>query len=85
MLVRRLVLGPDPALRGAVRSFIPAGTEVDLSVPVSGDGIAEVPLTEQVRDLDGEELQLLFAQIAWTLRQVSGVERSLRPQPRRSM
>lgn len=75
MLVRRLVLGPDPALRGAVRSFIPAGTEVDLSVPVSGDGIAEVPLTEQVRDLDGEELQLVFAQIAWTLRQVSGVER----------
>ena len=66
---------PRPGPARAVRSFIPAGTEVDLSVPVSGDGIADVPLTEQVRELDGEELELVFAQIAWTLRQVSGVER----------
>ena len=55
---------------------MPRGTRLDgISVPVSRDNTAEVPLSDQVLDLDDNQLNLLFAQLSWTLGQIAGVER----------
>jgi hypothetical protein len=76
LLVAGLLRGPERDLRDVERSFFPAGTSLDgISVPVSRDGTAEVPLSDDVLDVDDDQLSLLFAQLAWTLGQVSGVER----------
>jgi hypothetical protein len=76
LLVSGLLRGPDRGLLGVERTFIPARTELgDISVPVSRDGTAVVPLTDEVLDLDDERLNLAFAQLAWTLAQVPGVEK----------
>jgi hypothetical protein len=76
MLVSGLLRGPDRDLLGVERTFLPARTRLDdLSVPVSREGTVEVPLTDQVLDLDDRELNLVFAQLAWTLRQIPGVDR----------
>lgn len=75
-LVSGLLLGPDRDLLGVERTFVPARTRLDdISVPVSQDGTAEIPLSDEVLDLDDEQLSLVFAQLAWTLSQVPGVER----------
>lgn len=74
LLVRRLLRGPHPRLDGVLQTFVPGGTEYVLSVPVSPDGVAEVGLSEQLLQLGAEERQLVLAQLAWTLRQVEGVE-----------
>jgi hypothetical protein len=74
LLVRRLLQGPDPALEGVLRTFIPGGTRYFLSVPVSPEGVAEVPLNEQLLHLKAEDRQMALAQLAWTLRQVTGLE-----------
>jgi hypothetical protein len=76
LLVSGLLRGPDRSLLGVERTFLPARTELgDISVPVTRDGTAVVPLTDQVLDLDDEQLNLAFAQLAWTLQQVPGIER----------
>ena len=76
VLVSGLLRGPDRALLGVERTFFPARTKLDdLSVPVSRDGTAQVPLTDEVLDLDTDGLNLMFAQLAWTLGQIPGVER----------
>jgi hypothetical protein len=76
MLVAGLLKGPARELLGVERTFFPASTSLDgISVPVSRDGTAEVPLSDAVLDVDDQQLNLLFAQIAWTLSQISGVER----------
>jgi hypothetical protein len=76
LLVAGLLQGPEPYLRGTERSFFPDGSSLDgISVPVSRSGTAEVPLNHQVLDVGDKQLGKLFAQLAWTLAQVSGVER----------
>ena len=76
MLVAGLLKGPARNLRGVERTFFPPSTSLDgISVPVSRDGTAEVPLSDAVLDVDDQQLNLLFAQIAWTLSQIPGVER----------
>ncbi len=75
LLVRRLLDGPDPRLEGVLRSYVPADTEdIPWSVPVSLEGVAEVTLGDPFLDLDDEDRELALAQLAWTLRQVTGVE-----------
>jgi len=74
LLVTRLLQGPHPRLDGVLRTFIPGGTKYVLSVPVSPEGIAEVELNRQVLSLEGEARQMALSQLAWTLRQVTGVE-----------
>lgn len=74
LLVRGLLQGVDERLLGTERTYIPAGTELDLSVPVSDDGTAEVPVTDDVLDLSEEQLQLALSQLAATLQQVPGIE-----------
>ena len=71
-LVRGLVQGPGPELAGVSRSYLPAGLQEGLSVPVSASGIADVALTGGHGDaaqLGPQVLSQLTAQLAWTLRQ----------------
>ncbi|MFL6132467.1 MAG: LpqB family beta-propeller domain-containing protein, partial [Nocardioidaceae bacterium] len=76
LLVSGLLRGPERDLRDVERSFFPSGTSLDgISVPVSRDGTAEVPLSDAVLDVDDQQLNLLFAQIGWTMGQIPGVER----------
>ncbi|MBA2463901.1 MAG: GerMN domain-containing protein [Nocardioidaceae bacterium] len=76
ILVAGLLAGPHRELLGVERTFLPARTRLDdISVPVTQDGVVEVPLSDEILDLDGERLSLAFAQLAWTLRQVAGTER----------
>jgi hypothetical protein len=76
LLTAGLLKGPDRDLLGVERTFVPAGTALDgISVPVSRDGTAEVPLSDEVLDVDDDRLNLLLAQLGWTLGQISGVER----------
>jgi hypothetical protein len=75
-LVDGLLQGPGRGLLGVERTFVPARTKLDdISVPVSQEGTAEVPLSDEVLDLDDEQLSLVFAQLAWTLAQIPGIER----------
>ncbi len=76
LLLASLLQGPEPDLRRTERTFFPRGTRLDgISVPVSRDGTAEVPLSDQVLDAGNTDENLLFAQIAWTLGQLPGVQR----------
>ncbi len=76
LLVAALLKGPAPALQGVETTFVPRGTRLDgISVPVTRDNTAEVPLSKEVLDLGDDQLNLLFAQLSWTLGQISGVER----------
>jgi hypothetical protein len=72
-LVRALLAGPSPWLGPAVRTAIPTGTKLVVdSVPVR-DGVAVVNLTQPAAAAVGRDAAAMSAQIAWTLRQLSGV------------
>jgi hypothetical protein len=73
LLAQGLLAGPTPWLAGAVRDLVPAGTTVDLSVPVSVSGTAEVSLSDSIEDLGPDERVQLLAQFLWTLGQVPGI------------
>ena len=73
LLVEGLLAGPIPRLAPAVDTLVPASTEVNVSVPVSPAGLADVALSRDVLALSGEDRQLLLAQLVWTLRQVTGI------------
>jgi hypothetical protein len=76
LLVAGLLKGPEGDLEGVERTFVPRGTALDgISVPVTRFGTAEVPLSDEVLDADNDQLKLVFAQLAWTLAQVPGVQR----------
>ncbi|WP_127480770.1 LpqB family beta-propeller domain-containing protein [Nocardioides pantholopis] len=74
-LVNGLLVGPDPALDRATRTFLPAGLSAGLSVPVSEDGVAEIDLGGEAARPTPESVRYIVAQLAWTLRQVPGIER----------
>ncbi len=70
-LVDGLLAGPVISAPGVERSFLPPGLEVDLSVTLTEDGIAEVPLLGGVTMPTEDEAALLVAQLARTLAQDS--------------
>ncbi|MCW2867920.1 MAG: hypothetical protein JWR20_2108 [Marmoricola sp.] len=74
-LVRGLLAGPGRGLADVSRSALPSGTGLDLSVVVTESGVAEVPLSREVLQLDPRELTRAVDQLAWTLRQVPDVRR----------
>jgi hypothetical protein len=74
-LVRGLLAGPGSTLAGVSRSALPQRTDLDLSVVVTESGVAEVPLTRDVLRAPPGELSRAVDQLAWTLRQVPGIER----------
>ncbi len=76
LLVAGLLKGPGQDLLGVERTFLPSGTALDgISVPVNRSGVAEVPLSDEVLDVDDTRLNLVFAQLSWTLAQIPTVER----------
>jgi hypothetical protein len=72
-LMRALLAGPDVLLAPGVRTAAPRGTSLVGNVPISADGVAEVDLSANVRQITGPQLVRLSAQIVWTLRQIPGV------------
>lgn len=74
-LVRGLLSGPSPELADVVTSGFPAGTGLDLGVVVDDDGVAEVPLAPAALRLSQAEVSRAVVQLAWTLRQVPGINR----------
>jgi hypothetical protein len=68
-LVRGLLQGPPDAATGSTASFFPRGSELaDVSVTVD-KGVAEVALRGDLASTSPESLDLMAAQLAWTLRQ----------------
>ncbi|WP_310964396.1 LpqB family beta-propeller domain-containing protein [Nocardioides terrisoli] len=74
-LVRGLLTGPEPRLASVVRSSFPAGASMDFSVAITDNGVAEVPLGNEILKLAPDELNRAMIQLAWTLRSVPGVTR----------
>ncbi len=74
-LVRGLLAGPGSILEEVSRSALPSRTDLDLSVVVTESGVAEVPLSRDVLRAPPGELSRAVDQLAWTLRQVPGIER----------
>ncbi|MCW2757564.1 MAG: Sporulation and spore germination [Nocardioidaceae bacterium] len=74
-LVRGLLAGPGAGVTAIARSEFPIGTELDLSVLLAPNGVAEVPLTPAALQMSPGRLTKASAQLAWTLRQVPGVAR----------
>ncbi len=68
-LVQALLDGPGPELDHVVRSFVPEGLTLGLSVPISDDGLATITLEGDVGPLAPVAAQPLIYQFAWTLRQ----------------
>lgn len=73
-LVRGLLAGPGSALADITRSALPTGTGLDLSVVVTSGGVAEVPLSREMLRATPSELARADDQLAWTLRQVPGIQ-----------
>ncbi len=60
LLVAGLLKGPRPGV-GAERTVLPKGTSLDgISVPVSREGTAEVPLSDQVLEIDDDQLATVY-------------------------
>ena len=68
-LVRGLLAGPQTGAAQVSRTFMPTGAQLELSVPISEDGVADVTLQGDPRVLAPEAAPLALAQMAWTLRQ----------------
>lgn len=81
-LVSGLLAGPPTSAAGArgsdgpsvTRTYLPPGTRVGVGVPVV-DGVADVPLSSEILEPDVEQRDLALAQLAWTVRQVTDVQR----------
>jgi hypothetical protein len=72
-LVSGLLRGPGRSLQGVLDSQLPSELRVDLSVPVT-DGLAAISLTGEASAFSPADTDLLFAQLAWTLRQDPDVD-----------
>lgn len=76
-LVRRLLEGPAADMAGHLHTVLPPGVREGLSVPVA-DGVADIRLTAGSAPAlltNRGDVELLLAQLAWTLRQDPAVER----------
>ncbi|MCW2808048.1 MAG: hypothetical protein JWQ93_2003 [Marmoricola sp.] len=74
-LVRGLLAGPGATIGEISRSALPVRTDLDLSVVVTGSGVAEVPLSRELLQASPAEISRAVDQLAWTLRQVPDIER----------
>jgi hypothetical protein len=71
-LVQALLDGPGPRLEDVVRSFVPDGLTLGLSVPVDAREVAAIDL-DGTQSLTAEEAKLMVYQFAWTLNQDLGL------------
>ncbi len=82
-LTEGLLEGPAGDARRVVRTFIPSGLDVGLSVPIA-DGVAEVSLLGEAPERWADASALVLAQLAATLRQdpsVSSIRVTIGGQP----
>lgn len=68
-LIAGLLAGPGPGLRNVVRSYLPPGLSLDLSVPIAPNGLADIRLHGDVGAQGTVSVDRMLAQLAWTLRQ----------------
>src|SRR6478735_2858341 len=83
-LTQALLLGPGPGLDRVVKSYLPPGLTVNLSVPISDGGVADIGLKGDAGQLSPEVTELMMAQLAWTLRQdprITALRVSINDQP----
>jgi Lipoprotein LpqB beta-propeller domain/Sporulation and spore germination len=73
-LIKGLLTGPSDWLKPAVSNAVPPNTSLSVDSVTITDGIAEVPLSDSVLDLQDPQRTQLAAQIVYTLRQVVGVK-----------
>ncbi len=67
-LTEGLLEGPAGDARRVVRTFVPTGLDIGLSVPITA-GVAEVSLLGEAPDRSADSSALMLAQLAATLRQ----------------
>lgn len=72
-LIDGLLAGPPEELRASGRTFVPSRLSVELSVPVSRDGVADISLLGEAVLPDDDTVERMLAQFAWTLRQVPSI------------
>ena len=74
-LIDGLLARPGAGLRRVVeRSFVPPGLDVELSVPVSDDGRRRHPAERDAARMPRGRIELMMAQLAWTLRQDPAID-----------
>lgn len=73
-LTEALLQGPGPGLDRVAQTFIPAGLDVAVGVTVSDQGVADVLLTGDPGPISANNVEMMMAQFAWTLRQESKVK-----------
>ena len=71
-LITSLLSGPSAWLKPAVTTAVPTGTTLSVSSVTITDGIADVPLSEEMLTLTDARRSLVAAQIVYTLKQ-SGI------------
>src|SRR5699024_2253560 len=60
-------------LAGEARSYLPDGMSLDVSVPVTDEGVANVQLSGSVASLSEAQRERMAAQVVWTVRQAHGI------------
>ncbi len=73
-LVKALLGGPSKWLKPAVSTAIPPETTLSVDSVTITNGIAEVPLSDAVKNLSDEQRTLLAAQVVYTLKQILGIK-----------
>ncbi|MFY9913315.1 MAG: LpqB family beta-propeller domain-containing protein [Nocardioidaceae bacterium] len=73
-LVKDLLQGPTDDIAGAVSSSVPATTTIEVGVSISPQGVAEVPLSDDIMKLSANDRRLFAAQLAWTLRPLQEIK-----------
>jgi hypothetical protein len=72
-LIQQLLAGPSHDLAPGVQTAAPEGTGLVGTVPVDGNGVAEINLAGGAQKISASAVGRLSAQIDWTLRQVPTV------------
>ena len=75
LLAQKLLEGPSERLQPAVETAFPEPTELAVDAVAVTDGEADVKLTEDVLRASGTQRDQMVLQLAWTLGQISDVER----------
>jgi hypothetical protein len=73
VLMKALLSGPSGWLRPAVTSGIPPNTALIGDAVTTSDGIATVPLSDPVMQLDDQQRLMMAAQVMYTLREALGI------------
>jgi hypothetical protein len=74
VLIKALLAGPSDWLKPAVTTVVPPNTALSGDAVTITDGVASVPLSDTVQQLDDQQRVLMAAQVMYTLREAVGVK-----------